>query len=222
MAYAYANKWTSGSGNTITIAPSAGSLLVLSTFTSSGGGNPTYTIADNLGSTWQVAQAATNDGGGAWDGVQYLLNCGAGITTLTLTFNGGTPGASCFITVVEYTGIAATAAFLGIVRNVQAAPGTGTDALTASGLSVTTAPALLLCLVTSGSASTAGTGFTSRSTTNNLLVSDSRITSTGTYGVTATAANGSATYATHALAFAEFVPSNLDPITACFPIGYYE
>lgn len=207
MAYAYVTGWNNSSNaNTITIAPTAGNLLILHVHTSIGGGNPTWTCDDNLASGgYTVALAAANGSSTYRHGAGYKLNVPSGVTTLTFTFNGGNPG-EIFIHVYEYSGIATSGAYLGSVRNFQSAPGTGTDALTATALNVSSGvPALVAgCSAHDWSDSTpsAGTGWTSRYSAGARL-EDVRATSTGNQTATFTAVNGTLDYCSMAMAFSE-------------------
>ena len=57
MAYGYVGVWSnSANGNTVTVAPTAGNLLVFWVGTSVGAGNPTWSVNDNLASGGYVVQ----------------------------------------------------------------------------------------------------------------------------------------------------------------------
>jgi hypothetical protein len=208
MAYAYVQSWAnSANGNTVTIAPSAGSLLVFHVVTSTGGGSPTWTVDDNLTSGSYVAQFGANAVGGTtyFHGAGYKLNVSASATTLTFTFNGGTPGETN-IEVFEYSGIATSGAYITGILNEQAAPGTGTDALTTTAFNVASGvPALVLamgCSRDTGVVPTTGTGWTSRYSTK-LRLEDVRATSTGNQTATFTVSDGAEDYSAIGMAFSE-------------------
>ena len=212
MAYAYVKTTTgTANGNTVAFTYTPGNLLILQVGSSTGGGTPTFTAADTDSNTYQQGSASANAGNNYWHGWRYVENAGGdGSTTVTVTFNGGTPGETA-IKVHEYSGLATSGALIGtpIAAN-QANPGTGTDAITAGPLNVTSQPALVIGL--SGSiggdpAFTAGTGYTARSTTVGLAIEDKRVTSTGNQSATFTSSGGGSNiYRTIVAAFAE--PAN--------------
>jgi hypothetical protein len=217
MAYAYVKDGANASnGNTITFSPTnSGDLLVVCISTSAGGGSPTVTFTDNLSDTWSTAQATVNDGNGAYHSIFYLLNCPAGITTLTATFNGGTPG-TCNMVVAEYSGLAS---YIGVAtKNTQASPGTGTNAITSNNVNVSTQPALLLGYtydINQNNVSAAGTSplaFTLRygaSQNTGQAFEDARVTATGNALANFTTIHGTDTFTTFAVAFAEYVAPSI-------------
>lgn len=208
MAYAYVQSWENvANGDTVTIAPSAGSLLVFHVKTSTGGGSPTWTVDDNLASGGYVVQFPADAVGGTtyFHGAGYKLNVPSGVTTLTFTINGGAPGETN-IEVFEYSGIATSSAYIVGIRNEQAAPGTGTDAVTTTAFNVASGvPALVLGMAASrdtGVLPTTGTGWTSRYA-GRLRLEDVRATSTGNQTATFTVSNGTEDYSAIGMAFAE-------------------
>ena len=194
-------------GNTVTISPSAGDLIVVYSTTSSGGGSPTVTFSDNAGGTWvntNINNAITN----SWcNAIGYCLNCPAGITTITCTYNGGTPG-NCEIRAVAYSGIS-SATYIGVTAiNTQATPGTGSNLIVSAALNVTSQPALFIGIdhnTNSNGGGSAGTGFTARGTQlNGTYIEDQEVTSTGNATATFTSTRGALdTFATWAIAFYE-------------------
>ena len=204
-------------GNSVTWSPAAGDLVVVWAESSSGGGNPFVTsISDGQGGTWFGVLAAINSGSGQYFSnafniqAYYSFNCPPGITSIALTFNGGTPG-NCKLSVAEYSGIATSSPLIIQTHQQQNAPGTATDAVSSGLMNVTSQPALLLGFV-SNSSDTAdiavGTGFTSRLNADvggdvRLLIQDRRLTATGNAAVTATTSSAVDNFGTIAMAFAE-------------------
>jgi hypothetical protein len=199
-------------GNTITITPAnSGNWLVVHSNTSSGGGNPTATISDNLSSpNWQTAISTVQVAIGFWTTCFYLENCGAGITTITITYSGGTPGttnSSC----AEFSGLATSGSLLAVTAPLnQIAPGGGNDAIFSNNLNFSTVPGLLIGVSydsTSSNAITAGTGFTPDGTagsTGALWEHQRLIISNGAIPATFTSAtHGTDTFQSYALAVLE-------------------
>jgi hypothetical protein len=193
--------------NTITISPTAGDLIVL-TCASTGGVTPTITVADNIGSDAWIVPLNNATGTVYQVSIAYLINCPAGITTLTVTFSGGTPGI-VFLSAVAYKNIS-SASFISVTAlNSQTAPGTGTNAITSAALNVTSEPAILLGYMIDNTVSgttSAGTGFTKRvsnPSSSGTYVEDIEVLATGNAFATFTNATGTNTYNTWALAFIE-------------------
>ena len=212
--YAYVkNGLNSANSATITFSPTnTGDLLVLWSRTSAGGGTPTITsVVDNNSVSWTIglASAAYGSGSANWVTMVYLPNCESGITSVTVTYNGGAPGALNLL-IAEYSGIATTSPLIGVTSgNAQAAPGTTANAITSTGLSVASGvPAMIMGLVCVGGDgdTVAGTGYTGRLLSNSTwLFEDLRATTTGTQTATATAAThgGTDSYITFTAAFKE-------------------
>ncbi|MDR5730711.1 MAG: hypothetical protein RB191_25150 [Terriglobia bacterium] len=134
------------------------------------------------------------------------------MTTITATYNGGTPG-SIALTAVAYTGLTSPS-FIGLTApNLQASPGAGTDAVTTSALNCGSTSALLVGLSADASGSNTGlvggTGFTQRISTNNggtwgIFIEDPAIEVTGSKTATWTAsAHSTDTYDSVAVCFAD-------------------
>lgn len=211
MAYSYVKTGlNSGNAATVTFSPTnVGDLLIVGSATSAGGGSPTASITDNLSDTWSTALATHVDSStGQFISCFFLPNCPAGITTITLTFSGGTPGTTD-IFCTEYSGIATTSPLnAGPGANYQTNPGTGANAVTSASITVSQQPALLFgCFYDSNFPTmTAGTGFTRRqsSGSNGWMTEDQRLTATGSYAATATDPAGASAWTTSiALAFLE-------------------
>jgi hypothetical protein len=210
-AYAFI-KVAANTANAATVSflpTNPGDLLVVDVQTSSGGGTPTASIADDQSSSWSTAIATVNATGGFWQTRFYLVNCSGAITLLTLTFAGGTPGTTN-IEVLEYSGIATvTPHIVSNTPNVQVNPGTTTDIITSGNVNVTAQPALLLgwSFDPSGNAIAVGTGFTSRASSSSVATrwEDKRVTATGNAAATFTSAThgGTDTFVTIVSAFAE-------------------
>lgn len=211
MAYAFVQAVkNSANSNVLSITPTAGNLLLLLSRTSSGGGTPTVTGMVTNNSTALSSRIATFENlVGRWCTIFELVNVPSGVTSVTVTYNGGTPGTTLLLG-VEYSGLATTTPFIAANSgNYQAAPGTTANAITSGAVNVTSQPALVLGAVmtwSGNSDATAGTGYTNRfSADNDFLIMDKRITATGNNTVTATAAShgGTDAYETFLLAYAE-------------------
>lgn len=197
-------------GATVTISPTAANLLIIAIKTSAGGGTPTASLTDNLSDTYSTALATFS--GSSWNiTFFYLKNIPSGITTLTATFAGGTPG-NTDISVVEYSGLDTSAPFIGITAdNIQVAPGATTDVITSATISLTNVPAMLIGFSIdnpNNGTPTAGTGFTGHgsggTSAGAATWEDKRFTSNTTPAATFTSAtHGTDTFDTFALAFSE-------------------
>jgi hypothetical protein len=225
MPYAFVGSGAnSANGNTITYSPTAGNTIVVTVATSSGGGSPTFTVADNgSGSTWTVRKAAAQDGSGILFYGLATGVVGTGVTVITFTFNGGAPGTTQ-MNLVEYSGLSATG-WQGISAfNKQTAPGTAANALTSNNFNVTTQPALLLGWVADEDADngqTAGTSpivFTRRVNGVVSMIEDARVLATGNAAATATAgaSNGSDNFYSYVLAISE--PSSIVTVPSQGPM----
>lgn len=209
MAYTYIKTGANAAnGNTITFSPtSPGDFLLITSNTSAGGGNPTCTFTDNLSTVYSTAVATVNKGAfGDWVTIFYLPNCPSGITTLTATYNGGTPG-TCILRVLEYSGIAtSTPLIIAGVPAVQSSPGTATDAISTGNVNVSSQPALFFgwSLDSSQNGFASGTGYNSRASTTFGVWEDKRVTATGNNAATFTSvSHGTDQFISTALAFAE-------------------
>lgn len=226
MAYSFVKTGQNSlNSNVISFTPTnPGDLLILFSRTSSGGGSPSITsVVDNNSVSWLSAIATNVYGSGPepFFTIYYLPNCEAGITSATVTYNGGTPGGTDLL-IAEYSGIATTTPLIATpVGQAQATPGTTTDAITSGSMSVASSvPAALIGIVLNAgdSDTVAGTGFTARLLAdNNWMLEDKRITTTGSYAATATAPTHGAgdSYITFVLAFSE--PFVAPPVTT--PLG---
>jgi hypothetical protein len=210
--YAFVSQAQNASnGNTVTVSPAAGHFLIVVSQTSAGGGTPTASISDNLGDTWTVGKATSQDGTIAnnFFSIFYLPVAPAGITTITLTYAGGTPGAAN-IAFVEYSGLSSTG-FQGVSTfNQQQNPGTATNAITTNNINVATQPGALIGWFNDGAGSggwTAGTSpltFTMRVNGSFNMLEDARVTATGNALANATSTHGTTqTYITYAIFIAE-------------------
>lgn len=209
-----------GNGATITYTATAGNTLVIGVFTSAGGGSPTATISDNGSGSVYTTQLATTTFASQF--VTFFSGiAGSGVTTITLTFNGGAPG-SIIAGVVEYSGLSATGWQAISTGNLQAVPGspagTGTNAVTSNSLTVSAQPAALIGWAWEfgnnggGTAGTSPIAFTRRLNVSGIMTEDARVTSTGTPVVTATNSNGSTdTLLTFGIAISEGAPPSAGP-----------
>jgi hypothetical protein len=211
MSYTYRTSANnSANANTITISPTAGDVVVLISMTSSGGGTPTMTVADGQSGVWTTTSInGTANGAGYYASIAYCLNAPAGVTTLTATFNGGTPG-NCDMAATSYGGLSSPS-FVGINHNYQNSPGTGTNAIVSAALNVGAIPALFIGIVTDGTGNggtTAGTGFTRRVnnvTSLDITTEDPGAEVTGSQIATFTnTTHGTDMFDTYAIAFVDY------------------
>lgn len=196
------------SGNTVTMSPATGSMVVAFSSTSGGGGTPTITCSDNSSSTW--ANASNNVVvSGLHYSVCYTLSAAAGVTTITITYNGGTPG-TVNIAAASYTGMG-TPSFVAVAApNVQVTPGNG-NTLQANAVACGSTNALLVgfTMVTNADHTpTVGPGFTQRYSNDpnllGLLIEDPNAEVTGSQTATFSTTNGTTdTFASLAIAFAD-------------------
>lgn len=208
MSYTYnTSAANSASGNTVTISPTAGALLIVFSATSGGAGTPTVTFSDNSSSTW--ANASNNVVvNGLHYSVGYCLSANSGVTTITATYNGGTPG-TCDIVAISYTGMTSPS-FVGVTTPLETvSPGAGT--ISTNALACGSTNALFVGFVRdelNSPAYTAGAGFTMRynnaPNTFGLGVEDPAAEVTGSNTATWTVAtHGTDTFAAVAVAFAD-------------------
>lgn len=195
-----------GVSNVITMSPTAGNSLIVASQTSTGGGTPTLTsVISNNAISLSARVATFQNTYGRWVTIYDIFNIPSGITSLTGTFNGGSPGTLQMIG-IEYSGLTS---FIVGSNNAQQFPGLGADALTSGApVSVGTAPALILGVVSTPSGNgdtTAGTGFSNRHAGgSNWLVCDQTLVAPGTAQVLASAPVHGTTddYETFLLAYA--------------------
>lgn len=198
---------TGPNGTTITLSPTAGSLIVV--FSQINGASNTLTLSDNgTGSTWVMASNNVLVGSLRY-AVGYCLSAGTGITTITATYSAGTPSAAN-ISAASYTGMTSPSFVAVSAPNVQVSPGTGTGILTAPALATGSTNALLVAGVVDTTATatiTAGTGFTRRLNSgsfNTQAIEDPNAEVTGSQTATFTlGTNGTHTFATTSIAFAD-------------------
>lgn len=197
---------------TVTLTPTAGNLLVFA-ITGDSADTSSIALSDNLGVHNTFTQIGTDLVTGnaqrcAW---WFAANCQGGATTFTATFSAGTRFRAFYV--AEYSGIVTSSPFLNGARAENAAPGTGTDAVSSGVANATSQPALVwgFCIDTSGNTTpNAGTGFTSRAgvwSTATCLgkPEDKRVTATGNVAATFTATTGTDTHASGVGIFAEVV-----------------
>lgn len=193
-------------GDALIIGIGSGSGVTAPAFADNGVGSTAYT---NEFAYANINPAAI-DGGLSFAGIWLCPSVGTGVTTITLTWTGGsTENVDYFI--MEYSGLATTLGAILAAKqsNIQATPGTTANAITSgTATSVGSAPFMLIGIVgNNGDSDTAaGTGFTSRITgSNSWFAEDVRQTATGSYNATATAAThgGTDSYITYMLALAE-------------------
>lgn len=184
-----------------TLTVSAGSALVVfvthDTFNLPSG---TTSIADNVNGSYPTHLQNVND---AVNAQRYILsaflNSGAGSVTVTATFSGNT--AFKAIQVVEVTGAKTTGSPDISAGQLQATPGTGTDAVTTGNGTSTAQPALIVGAsgnFAGNAAPAVGTGFTNGGTgtlwggSALVRVESKRVTATGAQAATFTTAIGGA------------------------------
>jgi hypothetical protein len=198
--------------NTITISPPTGALVIVFSITSGGGGTPTVVFSDNSSSTWANASNNVNVGGNHFS-VGYCLAAAAGVTTITATYNGGTPGA-CNLVAIAYTGMSSPTFVALTAPNAQTAPGTGANLVTTTALSCGSTNALFVGMhadtTNANDGLTVGTGFTLRAdlvsgaNTTQIYLQDPNAEVTGSNTSTMTvASHGADTYGSIGIAFAD-------------------
>ena len=220
MAYAFVNSAVNVTNSaSITYSPTAGNTVIIYLMTSSGGGSPYVTaVTDGQGGTWSGVLAAL--GAGATQYVNsvffvqavYCPNIPAGVTSISLTFNGGNPGTLNF-KLAEYSGLATSSSLVAKAGVAQTNPGAGANAITTGNVTVPSGPVAFINFVGNSNSGTysAGTGFTSRGATAingsvKVFVEDLRLISSGTQAGTATSTVGAAdTFVSIAMAFTEAV-----------------
>lgn len=224
MTYAFvqqnaADNAASSATITVTLTPTAGNLLVFA-ITGDSADTTSIALSDNLGTHNTFSQIGTDLVTGnaqrcAW---WFAVNCKGGATTFTATFSTGTRFRAVYV--AEYSGIATASPFLNGARAENAAPGTGTDAVSSGTANATSQPALVwgFCIDTSGSTTpNAGTGFTTRTSvwsTNTCLgkPEDERVTVTGNVAATFTATTGGDTHASGVGIFAEAASASVSDV----------
>jgi hypothetical protein len=209
MAYGFLQK-VDGNGTTavVTITPTAGSLLVLFSDTSAGGGNPTISVSDGV-NTWSIAHQMTSDGSNTHNSIAYAMNVAAGSTTITATYNGGLPSGTVVLTCLEYSGIAPSGALLNVTSVTSSAAPGNNNTFSSANVNATLSPALIIgwCQNASGNGGIASVSpSTSRgsSFSGNSFYEDQRVTTTGNVNATfVSATHGADTFLSYAIAFAE-------------------
>jgi len=199
-----------GSGTTvaITVTVSAGSTLVV-WVTWDDTATKSCSVADPTNGSY--TSGPVNNDTAASQCLQrfYRQNVVAGSTTITATFGATTDFRG--IGVAEVTGAVTTGGADGSSGNIQAAPGTGTDAITTASMTNAAQPALIVACsmdVTGSAVPAAGTGFTSNGSNASLLwrVESKRLTTTSSTQAatfTAGAGGGSDGYITAGFIFDE-------------------
>jgi hypothetical protein len=178
------------------ITVSAGSIIhvfVVCDDNSGGGGSTNVTCADSLNGSYTQLDLIDDTITNGFLVAQFcFINTAAGADTITLTL---TPNAGAvYITVLEITGGATTAIDVH-GGQLQASPGTGTDAVTSGNVTSTAQPALVLgAAELSGFSDTSisvGTGFASAVAAGFYLnIESKRVTATGTQAATFTTTAG--------------------------------
>lgn len=203
---------SAGAATTLTISPNAGftansTLHIVATF---GDTTSTVTISDGTNTYSSGLNIQRDTTNGQSQVHFYANNIAAGTPTITATFSASTSFRGLYAGEMGGTAVAAND---GSAGNLQATPGTGTDAVTSTTVTNTKQPVLLngVSLESSGSttAPNAGTGFTSSATGwgfggSALARAESkRYTDTTGHAATFTAI-ASSIHMTHGLMFDEF------------------
>lgn len=190
------------SGSPAITPTNANDVLVFFLKTSGGGGSPYLTaLTDTQGNTWHPVIGALGASSSYYAGpdgyfysAYWAVATAATADTLTLTFNGGTPGL-VYQAVMDCAGCATTSPVITNIYRYQASPGTGANAITTAGGTgsdnVSSTPAILVGGIwAAASTVSAGANFTeSIGGFNNAYEFEYRtISSTGTYDATATIA----------------------------------
>jgi hypothetical protein len=197
VAYAFV-QFSSDAG---TISSTAAGNCLVCALTNSGGGARLI----DLGAGWIQAEAelvgAVNNYA---SNLYYYPNNPGGITSVTPSWSGGTPGEVGFL-FAEYSGLAASP-FLDCVRQLQASPGTGTDAVTSGTASLSAGgKALVGFSADPGPYTTinAGTAFASRGTVAGERLEDRAESGAGSFAALFTGAADPQEAHTWLLALAE-------------------
>lgn len=172
---------SNGSGTTTAVATLngvvAGNTIVAFAFNGTTSVPTVLSVADGQGSY-------TAQGARALDGVDNvvgqgftLVNANSGTHTITATTD---TGGACFIEVVEIGTVSGSSAFSGANQQHQAAPGTGTDAVSSTSVTITAAATLVGFSTDSASVTPAdepavGTGFTGRDNATNATIGAFRL-----------------------------------------------
>lgn len=192
-----ANTYNTTAGGTSTAVALGASVAVGDTINvgmivDNGGGATGAVCTDSLGNTY--TQKCSGSNGTTLIRSFFCVVTTAGTPTVTIQYNptpGTTPSDACELCVDHLTGSDAASTTEGTPgSNVQAAPGTGTDAVTVS-VGTTTTNGCLIWSMTYGKGSigfppTAGTGYTLGTTGTDALATE--------YKTLATAGAASATY----------------------------
>jgi hypothetical protein len=203
MSYTYnSSVGNAASGNTLSLSPPTGALIVVFSETSSGGGTPTVTFSDNAG-------------------IGYCLSALAGVNTITATFNGGTPGTVNMVG-AAYTGMTSPS-FVATsnTANEQTNPGTGIGAIVTPSVACGSTPALLVGLTVETADHTnisAAGGATLRylndPNAQGLCLIDATTEKTGSQTLAWTSTNGAAdSFQSWAAAFADNSAAPTPPFT---------
>lgn len=212
MSYAYVQ--TTGnteapSVGTIAVAqgsnPTAGNLLLV--FVSSETVTTSPTVADSLGNTFTEIAGAKNTVGAKCTAFYAKQIIGGGANTVTATLNSADTNRT--ILVAEYGNIFTSTPLDAAVANQQVAPGTGTDAITSTAVTLVQSNELFVCfcIATAGSfvAFTAGTGFTLRFNAHpgfiRQMALEDTLSSSGSNTATYTTDTGAEIYTTQAIGF---------------------
>lgn len=210
MAYAFIQQvQVEGTGAVgsinVTLTPTAGNHLVVVAYSASGP-STSITISDGV-NTYNTLASNTNAAN--YGAIYDAQNVAGGSTTITATTVGG--GYMRGLYVREDSGLAGGYITGTGVAALQAAPGTGANAVTTGAITINTVPCALIgfSIATSGASNNplVGTGFTGRTavwtTANGSLPEDERLTVSSSPAATWTAQSGGLTYLSFAAAFAE-------------------
>jgi hypothetical protein len=157
-------------------------ILICLTYPSSSGA--TLSSVTDTGTNVYTTLVGPVTSGGEIHYIIAALDAKAGPDTVTVTLSATVPMIGSDLFLLDYSGIATTAAFDATSNQ----SGTGT-AMTSGGASTTAAHELILGFAEAGNASV-GTGFTSRATLSGNLVEDEVVNTTGTYAATGTTSGG--------------------------------
>lgn len=181
-----AREITTGTVNSVafTNATAPGNLIVVY---AAWGNKGSVTLSDTAGNTYLSAQAVTTWGADAASRAQvfYAKNIAGGATAVTATFSQSVAGSFGAVSIHEYAGID-KANPLDVSKSAK---GTGTALNSGSAVTTNANDLIFGAGATAGTISSAGAGFTTRSTLSHNRTQDKNVATTGTYNATATASS---------------------------------
>lgn len=191
-----------GTGGSTTISTTSGDIVLLVSMTSGGAGSPYVTAISGAGSTWNTSVLGTFGTsssyilkGTLYMSAFYAYAASTGSTTITPTYNGGTPS-TAIVFAADCTAVASSSPLASNIYNYQTSVANTANAVTVAGGtgsdSVTSGNLIVGFFRQSSSTLTAGTSpiaFTSQVSGANGLIEWGLANTTGTFDATATNGN---------------------------------